>query len=102
MECLTSDESALCIIGKLAGDRVKGVVDHIIRLQELVQRLQHLKIDNIEYAYLRALVLFSTGMLMSTCPSTENKRKLQVSSDFRYVHVHMLLCSVIGLSKLTV
>lgn len=36
-------------------------MDHIVRLQELIQRLQKLRIDNIEYAYLRALVLFSTG-----------------------------------------
>ena len=32
-----------------------------MKLQELVQRLQKLQVDNVEYAYLRALVLFSTG-----------------------------------------
>lgn len=48
-------------VGKLNSDRVKGVVDHIVKLQELVQRLQQLKIDEIEYAYMRALVLFSSG-----------------------------------------
>ena len=51
----------LFFAGKLNADRVKEVMDHIIRLQELIQRLQKLRIDNIEYAYLRALVLFSTG-----------------------------------------
>lgn len=55
--------SVMCMfVGKLNADRAKGVVDHIICLQELIQRLQKLRMDNVEYAYLRALVLFSTGM----------------------------------------
>ncbi|XP_067934685.1 nuclear receptor subfamily 2 group C member 2-like isoform X3 [Watersipora subatra] len=52
--------------GKLSAERVKDVMDHIIRLQELIQRLQKLHIDNVEYAYLRALVLFSTDHIGSS------------------------------------
>lgn len=59
----------LSLTGKLTADRVKSVVDHIVKLQELVQRLQQLKIDDVEYAYLRALVLFSNGQSISS-PST--------------------------------
>jgi len=56
---------------KLNSDRVKGVVDHIMCLQELIERLHKLNVDNVEYAYLRALVLFSTGgsfvVLLKSC-----------------------------------
>ncbi|CAH1784058.1 unnamed protein product, partial [Owenia fusiformis] len=44
---------------KLNADRVRLVSDHIIKLQEYVQSLQSLKVDEVEYAYLKTMALFS-------------------------------------------
>lgn len=47
----------------LNADRARSVIEHISRLQQIVHRLQMLKPDDTEYAYLRALVLFSNGKI---------------------------------------
>ncbi|XP_045165638.1 nuclear receptor subfamily 2 group C member 2-like [Mercenaria mercenaria] len=44
---------------KSLGDRVKSVIEHILKLQSYMQKMQALQVDNQEYAYLKALLLFS-------------------------------------------
>ncbi|XP_053576652.1 nuclear receptor subfamily 2 group C member 2 isoform X2 [Bombina bombina] len=44
---------------KLSGDRIKQVMEHIWKLQEFCNSMAKLDIDGYEYAYLKAVVLFS-------------------------------------------
>ncbi|TSL97273.1 Nuclear receptor subfamily 2 group C member 2 [Bagarius yarrelli] len=44
---------------KLSGDRVKLVMEHIWKLQEFCNSMAKLETDGYEYAYLKAIVLFS-------------------------------------------
>ncbi|XP_058245973.1 nuclear receptor subfamily 2 group C member 2 isoform X3 [Hemibagrus wyckioides] len=44
---------------KLSGERVKLVMDHIWKLQEFCNSMAKLETDGYEYAYLKAIVLFS-------------------------------------------
>ncbi|XP_040264308.1 nuclear receptor subfamily 2 group C member 2 isoform X1 [Bufo bufo] len=44
---------------KLSGERVKQVMEHIWKLQEFCNSMAKLDIDGYEYAYLKAVVLFS-------------------------------------------
>ncbi|XP_064607313.1 nuclear receptor subfamily 2 group C member 2-like isoform X2 [Liolophura sinensis] len=44
---------------KVTNERAKVVMDHIIRLQEYVNSMQRLEVDDVEYAYLKCLTLFS-------------------------------------------
>jgi len=55
---------------KLSVQRVKQVTDHICKLQDFVNSLQRLEVDEHEYAYLKAIILFtpenvSLGQMMS-------------------------------------
>ncbi len=43
-------------------DKVKSVIEHIIRLQDYVTHIQGLNITAAEFAYLKTLVLFAPGM----------------------------------------
>ncbi|GCB62021.1 hypothetical protein scyTo_0013014, partial [Scyliorhinus torazame] len=44
---------------KLSADRVKVVMEHIWKLQEFCNSMVKLSLDGYEYAYLKAIVLFS-------------------------------------------
>ncbi|XP_071818136.1 orphan steroid hormone receptor 2-like isoform X2 [Apostichopus japonicus] len=44
---------------KLSADRVKAVMEHIWKLQEFVSATTKLNIDQVEFAYLKTIVLFS-------------------------------------------
>ena len=44
-------------------DKVKGVMDHIVRLQDYISSMAQLQVTAAEFAYLKALVLFSPGEL---------------------------------------
>nr|XP_045371322.1 nuclear receptor subfamily 2 group C member 2 isoform X3 [Camelus bactrianus] len=44
---------------KLSGDRIKQVMEHIWKLQEFCNSMARLDVDGYEYAYLKAIVLFS-------------------------------------------
>ncbi|KAL4645943.1 nuclear receptor subfamily 2 group C member 2 isoform X1 [Arapaima gigas] len=44
---------------KLSGDRIKLVMEHIWKLQEFCNSMAKLETDGYEYAYLKAIVLFS-------------------------------------------
>ncbi|XP_052250122.1 orphan steroid hormone receptor 2-like isoform X1 [Dreissena polymorpha] len=44
---------------KTGGEKAKTVIDHILKLQSYIQKMQVLQVDNQEYAYLKALLLFS-------------------------------------------
>lgn len=52
--CLSSSE-------KLSAERVKLVMEHIWRMQEFCNSMLKLSPDSYEYAYLKAIVLFSPG-----------------------------------------
>ncbi|KAM6121019.1 nuclear receptor subfamily 2 group C member 2 isoform 3-T3 [Pterocles gutturalis] len=54
---------------KLSADRIKQVMEHIWKLQEFCNSMAKLDIDGYEYAYLKAIVLFSPdhpGLTSST------------------------------------
>ncbi|VDI42748.1 syntaxin-binding protein 5, partial [Mytilus galloprovincialis] len=44
---------------KTSAERIKIVIDHILKLQNYIQSMHQLNVDTEEYAYLKALVLFS-------------------------------------------
>nr|XP_040147387.1 nuclear receptor subfamily 2 group C member 2 [Ictidomys tridecemlineatus] len=44
---------------KLSGERIKQVMEHIWKLQEFCNGMARLEVDGYEYAYLKAIVLFS-------------------------------------------
>lgn len=44
---------------KFTIDKIKQVTDHICRLQDFVNSMQRLELDDPEYAYLKAILLFS-------------------------------------------
>ena len=46
---------------KVPTDHIKVVTDTIMKLQDFVSSLSQLKIDTIEFAYLKTMVLFSPG-----------------------------------------
>jgi hypothetical protein len=47
--------------GKVSADRIKTVIDNIMRIQDICNSLQRLNTDAVEYAYLKSLVLFTPG-----------------------------------------
>jgi len=47
----------------MAADRVVAFMDHIRLFQEQVEKLKVLQVDSAEYSCLKALVLFSSGMV---------------------------------------
>ena len=53
----------LCLVGLLC---VLQVTDHICRLQEYVNGMARLQVDEHEYAYLKAITLFSAGEFKAT------------------------------------
>ncbi|XP_060516159.1 nuclear receptor subfamily 2 group C member 1-like isoform X2 [Cylas formicarius] len=48
---------------KMSANKVKQVTEHIVRLQEFVNSMNRLHVDEQEYAYLKAISLFSTDQL---------------------------------------
>lgn len=44
---------------KMSASKVKQVTDHIVKLQDYVTTLNRMHIDEHEYAYLKAIILFS-------------------------------------------
>lgn len=50
---------------KLSPERVKLVMEHIWRMQEFCNSMLKLSPDSYEYAYLKAIVLFSPGAYIS-------------------------------------
>lgn len=53
--------NSLLLKDKLSGERVKLVMEHIWKLQEFCNSMAKLETDGYEYAYLKAIVLFSPG-----------------------------------------
>lgn len=48
----------------MAADRVVAFMDHIRIFQEQVEKLKALHVDSAEYSCLKAIVLFTTGMVL--------------------------------------
>ncbi|XP_070559532.1 orphan steroid hormone receptor 2-like isoform X3 [Ptychodera flava] len=57
---------------KLSADRVKVVMEHIWKLQEFVNSVTKLQVDATEFAYLKAITLFSTDH-----PGLVNSRQIE-------------------------
>lgn len=51
----------VCLTDKLSPERVKQVMEHIWRMQEFCNSMSRMSPDAYEYAYLKAVVLFSPG-----------------------------------------
>lgn len=51
----------VCSTEKLSPERVKLVMEHIWRMQEFCNSMSRMSPDAYEYAYLKAVVLFSPG-----------------------------------------
>lgn len=49
-------------LDKLPTDRGRLVMEHVFKLQEFCNSMVKLCLDGYEYAYLKAIVLFSPGM----------------------------------------
>lgn len=49
------------ILEKVSAERIKLVMEHIWRMQEFCNSMSKLSPDVYEYAYLKAVVLFSPG-----------------------------------------
>ncbi|KAM6977822.1 nuclear receptor subfamily 2 group C member 2 [Aplochiton taeniatus] len=58
---------------KASGDRVKQVMEHIWKLQEFCNSMSKMDTDSYEYAYLKAIVLFSPDHLGLDCTSQIEK-----------------------------
>lgn len=61
MTIYTSKWELCCVSDKLSGERVKQVMEHIWKFQEFCNSMTRLETDSYEYAYLKAIVLFSPG-----------------------------------------
>ncbi|XP_025108699.1 orphan steroid hormone receptor 2-like [Pomacea canaliculata] len=57
-------------------DKVKGVMDHIVRLQDYITNITQLHLSPAEFAYLKALVLFSPDN-----PNLGHRRQVEVLQD---------------------
>ena len=71
-ERATSNQTSSSVSDKLSGDRVKQVMEHIWKFQEFCNSMTRLDTDSYEYAYLKAIVLFSPG---------ESKRSILFITD---------------------
>ncbi|XP_014471522.1 PREDICTED: orphan steroid hormone receptor 2 isoform X1 [Dinoponera quadriceps] len=50
---------------KITASKVKSLTEHICRLQDCVNSLHKLQVDSVEYAYLKALTLFSPDNMLA-------------------------------------
>ncbi|XP_043278841.1 nuclear receptor subfamily 2 group C member 2 isoform X2 [Venturia canescens] len=50
---------------KITATKVKSITEHICRLQDCVSSLHKLQVDSMEYAYLKALTLFSSDNVLA-------------------------------------
>lgn len=64
---------------KMTGQHVKQVTDHICKLQDYVNIMLRLQVDEHEYAYLKAIMLFSPDH-----PSLPNARQVEKFQDKAY------------------
>ncbi|XP_017371409.1 nuclear receptor subfamily 2 group C member 1 isoform X3 [Cebus imitator] len=69
-----------CLHGSLQQERRKLLMDHIFRLQEFCNSMVKLCIDGYEYAYLKAIVLFSPDH-----PGLENMEQIEKFQEKAYV-----------------
>jgi hypothetical protein len=75
---------------------VLQVTDHICRLQEYVNGMARLQVDEHEYAYLKAITLFSAGEFKVTGVVPD---PLILSA---HTHTHIHICTKINSVKLVV
>ncbi|CAI9544252.1 unnamed protein product [Staurois parvus] len=64
---------------KLSGDKLKLVMDHIFKLQEFCNSIVKLNLDGYEYAYMKAIVLFSPDH-----PGLENVSQIEKLQEKAY------------------
>ncbi|KAK7499961.1 hypothetical protein BaRGS_00008809, partial [Batillaria attramentaria] len=61
---------------KVGQEKVKSVMDHIVRLQDYISSINQLHVTPAEFAYLKALVLFSPDN-----PNLSSKRQVELLQD---------------------
>lgn len=64
---MTIRSVCLCFKDKMSPERRKSLMEHIFKLQEFCNSMVRLCIDGYEYAYLKAIVLFSPGTETPLC-----------------------------------
>ncbi|XP_051509767.1 nuclear receptor subfamily 2 group C member 2 isoform X3 [Myxocyprinus asiaticus] len=65
-------QSSIQDVDKLSSERIKLVMEHIWKLQEFCNRMAKLETDGYEYAYLKAIILFSPDHPgLSSCSQIE-------------------------------
>lgn len=74
---------------KSSQDKVKSVMDHIVRLQDYISSMTQLQVTAAEFAYLKALVLFSPDN-----PNLSSRRHMDhLQERIQREFVHMLVNS---------
>ncbi|XP_056430296.1 nuclear receptor subfamily 2 group C member 1 isoform X2 [Hyla sarda] len=68
---------------KLSGDKLKLVMDHIFKLQDFCNSMVKLGLDGYEYAYLKAIVLFSPDHPGLETPSHIEKLQEKAYMEFQ-------------------
>lgn len=66
---------------KLSTHKVKSVTSHIYKLQDFVNAMLRLQVDEHEFAYLKAIMLFSPGMLFFHLLTADGARRLRERVD---------------------
>ncbi|XP_072050493.1 orphan steroid hormone receptor 2-like isoform X3 [Amphiura filiformis] len=85
---------------KLSADRVKAVMEHIWKLQEFVSTTSKLQVDGSEFAYLKAIVLFSPDHPGHSNPRQIEKFQDKVVSELKEYEANMYPSSPERFSKL--
>ncbi|KAG7520361.1 nuclear receptor subfamily 2 group C member 2 isoform X1 [Solea senegalensis] len=62
---------------KLSGERVKQVMEHIWKFQEFCNGMTRLETDSYEYAYLKAIVLFSPDNCVLDHPGVDSSGQIE-------------------------
>lgn len=74
---------------RLSAQRVKQVTDHMCKLQEFVNAMTRLQVDEHEYAYLKAITLFSPDHPGLTKPRQAEKFQEKAYQELRtYIGEH--------------
>lgn len=84
MKALLNNLQTSIIQETVSGSRAKQLSDHICKMQDFVNSMSVLSVDKYEYAYLRTLVLFKTGMYKGVqflCFVSSRPNIIQILSD---------------------
>ena len=77
----------------MAADRVVAFMDHIRIFQEQVEKLKALHVDSAEYSCLKAIVLFTTGQLLTYSLTYSNQFQFNCNSFNSHAMYQCFYCS---------